>query len=355
MQRTSLRQALAVILLGGISGCIVVPPGSQTKVAANDATDEASARATLKRLPPPPSPPAVPPPTPSPLDNALREKARAEIVTASRSSDPVLRANAVEAAQLGLPREEAVPIVLAGLKDNGPVVRFAGAMAAGTMRLESARPLLVGLADDPDGNVRVGARYALHKLGDTSRSRDLEQSALATDPRIRGTTAMVLGMLGEPSALRVLRPMRRDRDPNVRLQVAEAMWRLGDEEGLESLIAVTIGQYTDDQMVAIQAIAAPRNINAARPYVRGKLTTPYPAINLVAARAMGMLGSDEGYTIAIQGASSKDVRERHLAALALGAIGRSDAQPALARLLADPEPSVRLAAAVAVLQLKESM
>ena len=66
-----------------------------------------------------------------------------------------------------------------------------------------------------------------------------------------------------------------------------------------------------------------------------------------------MVGSDAGYAIAQQGAKSKDARQRSLAALALGDIGRSDAQPTLAQLLTDREsPDVRLCAAKALLQLQ---
>ena len=72
-----------------------------------------------------------------------------------------------------------------------------------------------------------------------------------------------------------------------------------------------------------------------------------------AARAAGMLGSDEGYGVAMQGEKSADPRQRALAAMAYGAIGRSDAQPRLAKLLKDVDPDVRLAAANAIMQIAE--
>jgi HEAT repeat protein len=49
---------------------------------------------------------------------------------------------------------------------------------------------------------------------------------------------------------------------------------------------------------------------------------------------------------------SKDPRIVVMAALAMGAIGRADAQPLLAPLLADDQQSVRLAGATAILELK---
>ena len=72
----------------------------------------------------------------------------------------------------------------------------------------------------------------------------------------------------------------------------------------------------------------------------------------MAARAMGMLGSDEGYVIAQKGAGSSDANQRVLAALALGAIARSDTQDILRKLLADGDANVRIAAATAILLVK---
>src|SRR5687768_5550951 len=48
-------------------------------------------------LPPPPPPPEVPPARAETFDVKLRSAARAEVLHAARSSDEVLRANAIEA------------------------------------------------------------------------------------------------------------------------------------------------------------------------------------------------------------------------------------------------------------------
>ena len=73
---------------------------------------------------------------------------------------------------------------------------------------------------------------------------------------------------------------------------------------------------------------------------------------MVAARAMGMLGCDEGLGVVHQHLTSQDPRERVLAALALADIGRSDSQGTLRTMEADPQPDVRIAASQAILQLK---
>jgi HEAT repeat protein len=55
---------------------------------------------------------------------------------------------------------------------------------------------------------------------------------------------------------------------------------------------------------------------------------------------------------AVPAARSKDLRQRYLAALALGSIGHTDAQKYLRPMLDDPDNYVRLAAATAIIQLK---
>jgi HEAT repeat protein len=128
------------------------------------------------------------------------------------------------------------------------------------------------------------------------------------------------------------------------------MWRLGDPEAKEDLLALTVSAYADDQMVGYLALAGPRDPEV-RKYVGSGLTSDYPEVSLVAARAMGQLGSDEGYGVAQKGAKSSTAAQRFLAAMAFAAIGRTDAQPVLKTLLSDKDPKVRVAAAAAVLQL----
>jgi HEAT repeat protein len=148
--------------------------------------------------------------------------------------------------------------------------------------------------------------------------------------------------------------MQRDSEPGVRIQVAEALWRLGNETGLRSLVSATQSGYPDDQMVALLALAQTSDTRVLG-HLRSALTADYPEAQVVAARAMGMLGSDAGYGIAAEAARSPDVYQRHRAAMALGDIGRSDAQPILAAMLRETEaPDVRLAAARGILKLKRA-
>jgi HEAT repeat protein len=299
---------------------------------------------------PPKPPPAVPPRVDVPVDKSLRDLAWQELSTAKASPDPLIRAHALEGMKDSV-GANASDAIVSGLYDDAPVVRFAAAMASGELKLEPARKPLIGLVDDVDASVRVGSRFGLHRLGDVSRSHDLEISAKDPQPRTRGDTALALGLIGEPSAVNVLIPMLADPNSAVRLQVAEALWRLGREDGLERLVSYSVSGHADEQMIALLALAAPRDRRVLG-HITGNLTSDYEEVALVAARAAGMLGSDAGYGVALNGYKSKDPRQRMLAALAFGAIGRTDAQDELAQLLWDPNHEVRIAAATSLLMMR---
>jgi len=306
---------------------------------------------------PPTEAPLPPPRQPVALDPQLIAAADAEIAQALRSPDPLIRSHGLEAIRdAGATRYN--PDIVQALSDSDSRVRFAAALAVGELKLSEAHAKLLSMAEDPSINVRVAVRFALHRLGDTRLSHDLETYAAWTaDARVRGNTAMVLGMLGEPSGVKLLKVLRTDAEvPDgvaVRQEASEALWRLGDEDGLKDLVAMTLSKYPDDRIIGYLGLAMPRD-TTIRQHVRAGLVSEkdWPEVPLAAARAMGMLGSDEGYVIAQEGAASSDARQRALAALAFGAIGRSDSQEILRKLLADPDDKVRISAATAILQLK---
>jgi HEAT repeat protein len=305
---------------------------------------------TGRIMPPSKLPPTFPPTKDVPLDPQLRSAADQELVKSLRDQDPNVRAHAIEAIQEASGKEHA-DLIIASLADPDPLVRYAACLAAGELQLAQAHDQYVRLMDDHDSGVRVVARFALHRIGDYRWSHDFEKLAVDPEPRVRGTTALCLGMLGDPSALKVLRPMRHDLYSAVRQQAAVSMWRLGSEQGMRDLIGWTLSPYQDDQKVALLGLATPRNPSVIQ-HVRVALVDPVPEVALVAARAMGMLGCDEGYGVAQEGLKNSDPRQRVLAALAFGGITRSDAQEMLRGTLRDPNADVRIAAAEAILQLK---
>jgi HEAT repeat protein len=297
--------------------------------------------------------PAIPPPPPRvnvPLNESLRQTASDQINTALASDDPVIRTHGIEAAREAL-ASGARTQILKALQDKEGIVRFASAMATGELRLDGAHPILIKMINDPDPNAQIGAIFALHRLGDTRYSSGLENALKSPDPNVRATAAFALGRLGEKTAINILRIALKDRAIEVRLQAAEALWRLGDEDGLKTLVGASLSGHPAHAMVALLGLAGPQDTRI-REHIRAGLESDYLEVKLVAARALGMLGSDEAFVLARDTTHSSDVRQRYLAALALGAIARPDSQDILAPLLKDTDPDVRVAAAAAILELR---
>ncbi len=314
-----------------------------------------SQNAEVRRMPKPKEPPIPPPPKAVVIDPDLVATARRELELALEASDPTLRVHALEGLKETVGAEVG-PGVVRALGDPQPPVRFAAAMAAGDLKLAAAKGTLLTKVEDPDHNVRVGVRYALHRLGVPTFSHDLERSAVDPDPRVRFTTSMVLGRMEEPSAIKVLKVLRADAHAAVRQQAAESLYRLGDDQGLQDLIGLSASQHPDDMMIGLMGLTV-RHDQRVTEHVRVGLTADYAEVQLVAARAMGLVARrpngpyDLGYVIARNATKANDPRQRLLAALALGSIGRADAQDALKGLLKDPDGDVRIAAGTALLQI----
>ena len=199
---------------------------------------------------------------------------------------------------------------------------------------------------------RLAAIFALHQLGDTRYSHQLELSAQDPRPQIRGDTALIFEYLHNTSAEPILSQMlKRDHNQNVRLQAAEALWSMGDEQGENFLIPATLSGFQSDNMIALLALAAPRDRRVLG-HEQGFLSyEDYTPVALTAARAAGQLGCDWGVGVAEVAAAKGDPMQRVLAALALGDIRRTDSQPVLAKLMTDSSADVRVAAAAALIEI----
>ncbi len=317
----------------------------------------------VKDPPPPPPPPGYHLAAATPIDPRLQATARGQLVSALASPDELVRSHALESIADVAPADAAA-LVGPGLTDPSLLVRKAAAMTAGRLKLAPLHDRLAQMAttdavtNPADINqptyalqVRMAAIFALHQLGDTRFSHELEQTAVDPRPQIRGDTALILEMIGNPTASVVLYPMmKHDRSPNVRLQAAEALWRLGDARGEDVLVQASISNFASDRMIALLALAGPRDRRALG-HELGMLNDDYPEVSLVAARAAGQLGNDFGVGVAERGTRSNSPMQRALAALALGDIRRADSQEPLAKLLDDDQPDVRLTAATALLEI----
>ena len=285
------------------------------------------------------------------VDASLRDTARVTLVKMLANENPSIRANAIEGVQDTLGTDGRLYFFDA-LKDESPIVRFAALMAIGKTRAYNGREFVTPLMSDRDASVQLAAVYANFRLGGSSQNlRALELALTNQNPAVRGNACLILGILGEPSAVRVLRPKLKDSTAEVALQAAEALWKLGNEDGRDALLAYSMRGDPGIQIFSIHALAEPKNARIIQ-HVRVGLSSEYFEVKLHSALALGMLGSDEGKSIALQAVVDPEVRNRVDGAIALGEIGKPAFATALAPLLNDTDDKVKTAASIAILKLK---
>ncbi len=303
-------------------------------------------------------------------EGALRDRAEEALKRAVRYEHAgSVRAFGIEVMQRRL-GEEGLPWIRNALLDESAGVRFAAIMALGTLGDAHSHERIRSVADGDDQHLEVAALYALHRLGDTSRSARLPKLLLESpSAEVRESVALVLGLLGEPGALKLLARAMKDQDDAVQRQALESMALLGNREAIQQLTFSASSGLGFQRVSAINTLA-----DLATPSLedtfRYKLEQgEYIETRLAAARALGELNNDAGLRVALGGLRfdnpqlgvSQDPpgeqiwRVRQLAALALGAIGDRRALGPLGRLLnGSSDPRLQVVAADAILGILEA-
>ncbi len=308
-----------------------------------------------------PTPPniKVPAAPVAPADTVQR--AVAVLVDASVGDIASLRCNAVEAMEM-LPHR-ALPVMQKALGDPNPAVRFAAVVTSAKLKMKELSPSIQPLIKDENPSVRAAAIAALFALGQKVDLTPLGDLLRAPDPGLRSNVAMLLGMLGDASAVPMLKsaaevPMPRASAAQIavtRIQIAEAIAKLGDDKSPQrgaELDALRAGIYNSMGEVRILAVNAVGEVHdqgcegsLARLLTEGPLE-----LQLAAAASLRRLGNAKGLPIAIQYSAHDDPVIRAQAAWALGWFNGNLSYNHLARLLNDPEPHVRVAAAASIVR-----
>ena len=301
---------------------------------------------------------------------ALRTRALNYLTAAIRyPHNPAVRVEAVEALET-CGQERGLPWLRSALMDDHPAVRFAACVAVGARRDGVASNAVHAALDDPDASVQVAALFALHRFGRKQRTGRIATFLLNHEsPAVRRNAALVLGLLEEPGAIKVLARAMKDADAGVRQHALEAMARLGNAEASQELAFMANTGVGSEEVFALNALAATGNPVYQDTFRYKLATAPHIETRLAAARGLGLLGSTEGFEIALgalrpRGPLLKDARDppqgqilrrRQLAAAALGAMGQADALPALSEMLEESgDPRVQVSAARAILDILET-
>lgn len=286
---------------------------------------------------------------------AHRERAIREVIAASKSDDPFLRANAIEAMR-PLP-ERARPLVKLGVDDPRAVVRFAALMTAGELRMRDVAESAQRRLKDPSPSVRAAAIYACRVVGLSVDPTPLADMLASRDPSVRANAVMVVSRLGQPGAIAMIKgatraPMRRasaEERAITRVQVAEAVVRLGDERSLDAIRAAAYSPFDEVKVLAILTLGRLEDKAMAAALVPMLEDEPIE-VRLAAARALGQMGEVNGLRSALEGSESEQAPVRAQAAFALADIANPRSRDRLVALLEDPSAQVRLSAAAGVLE-----
>lgn len=306
---------------------------------------------------------------------AFRDQALGAIKAAAYSNDPTLVMQAIEAIQEVAPKEGLHWIgdnirTRAGNQQvkNYAGITFAGLMALGTLRDNTYIDDIRTYAEDTDPNVVIAALFALHRLGEQSRTGELAGFLLEhRDARVRANTALALGKLKEPSSKKLLLiALRQEKKKLPKLQITEALALLGNRHATEMLLYDGNSSYPDQATLAMIFLGNAASVEAEDLF-RDRLTrADFPEIKLAAARGLGVLGFEDGFDVASRylrfnsprrsqddPPSQQIARIRGLAALALEAIGNPEALGPLREAFEKKgqRPYVRLAIARAAVSI----
>jgi HEAT repeat protein len=315
--------------------------------------------------------------TVTPRDGAevlLEDRRRAAIdllVQASESSNPLLRAHAIEA--LSLAPNHIENVARRALADENRGVRFAAAMTVGRLKLTTIAPLVQPLLHDESPSVQAAAIYALRRCGNPINPTPLSGMLLGDDPEIKANAAFVLGEMGEKSAVDLLRysvgkglhGVPSAKAKIIELQIAEAMVKLGSRRQLDVIHAALYAPTEEAEIAALacqmcarlrDASAAPdlsnlmRNDTQSGPPAEVRMAAAMALAQIDPTRARDPQRRPTAVDVTLQYIHSADYRLRAQAATTLGVIGDTSTLPQLTRLMSDENSIVQVAAAGAVLR-----
>ena len=294
----------------------------------------------------------------------LRHSAISLLEQATESTNPLLRANAIEALQHAPAFAE--PRLRDALRDRNRGVRFVATMVVGDLEMTALRRDVRPLLDDPSASVRAAAIYAMTRCGADVDPSPLGAMIVSDDLEIRGNSALVLGRLGDATAMPLLRDamdrtsVRRSIAANrlVELQIAEAMFRLSETASALQMIRsalFTPAEQGEITVLACQILgelgdAAYRTTLVDKAGRVGERQEP-AEIRLAAARAVAILTPEQAPiepVLSYVGSDAFTIRAQ--AAHALGYFNDVSVRPTLTTMLHDPNAMVQVAAAGAILR-----
>ncbi len=225
---------------------------------------------------------------------SMRRRAIAIIREGLTDSDALIRANSIEIVTTS-GRREFMPIVVKRLDDKSIAVRFAAAVAIGDMKYVPGQSALQRALRDKDENVKIAAAYSLTKITRTNFSKLIHKAVKSPDQTVRANAALLLGKLGWRENLELLHSVINDRTSGDKasLQAVEAIAMLGDEGIYQKLWTLLISKYADDRVIGIKAMGHLRSSDAKNA-IATMLMDDVPEVRLFAAEQLAKMSDASG-------------------------------------------------------------
>lgn len=234
----------------------------------------------------------------------------------------VMATGAVCVAAEESPVESATKVLAEALTSDVEGVRLDAAELAARLSTPGLEAAARTLAASPDRFARSLALELLARI-DVARNRDLFEASMTSPFRsVRVRAVRALATLKDPAEVALLAAMLADdSDPDLRALAAGALGATGGED--------------------------------ARAALRRALADPHPVVQAAAVEALAASGEREvGLELLGRAQGAAPVETCRLLGL-VAAVPDRELIPRLVALLASPDPSVRIAAAAAILRIDE--
>jgi len=243
------------------------------------------------------------------------------------STSPVVRRNAV--ARLSRVRNKDVILKLKELLQNDPDfgVRAQAAEALGNLRDRSATSALIKALGDENRNVRATAIVALGYLRDKASVKPLtDYYKTEKDVGLKISVLNVLGVIGDISAADVLIEALSEKNPRIKTIAASSLGRLRVRKASEKLVECLKDADRNVRLYSARALGEIGNkdkkvIKALVKYLESEKDLE---VKVAIADALGKLGSEEGFEIALKAAKDRNVNIKRAGLRALTSIGKSN-------------------------------
>lgn len=276
--------------------------------------------------------------------------------------DPSGDVRAAAAAALAARADVALATLPRRLNDDDPRVRRAACEAIGRFGIgrRDLQPRLTGRLEDPDENVREAAAVAIVAV-----APDSPEARLAWNAAVRATGSYELfqsfGPDRHPPTELLVAELRRRffADGAHDISLIEVLGRIGPKAAaaapeLRRLLRAGGGQSAAIALWRITGDRGPLRQMLTEDWRRCRRWPPYDTGIADVGRMLGEIADAGSLPMLLDGLSGQDADVREAAAIGLGGFGpkASAALPQLRRLVGDPSPAVRRAAAEALRKIE---